>query len=63
MVGALSGWSERLFDLPAAEATGADADTLGRSIHHGTDSLEVGIEGALRLIVGVTDVMARLMFL
>ena len=45
-------------DLAAAEATCTDADTPGRSINHRADTLKIGIEGALRLIVGVTDVMA-----
>ena len=57
MVGPLEG----LFDLPAAKATGADADTLGRTVNHGADALEVGVERPFGFIVGVTDVMARLM--
>jgi hypothetical protein len=52
---------EGLFDLPAAEATGADADTPGRTVNHGADTLEVGVERPFGFIVGVTDVMARLM--
>lgn len=47
-----------LADLAAAKATSADANTPGRSLYHRADTLEVGIEGALRLVVGVTDVMA-----
>ena len=57
MVGALEG----LFDLPAAEAASADADTLGRTVNHGADPLKIGVERPFSLIVGVTDVMAGLM--
>jgi hypothetical protein len=65
MVGTVKGEmrSDCLLDLAAAEATGADADASGRSIDHCADTLKVGIEGALRLVIGMTDVMARLMLL
>ena len=52
---------ERLADLAAPQATGADTDAPGRSVDHRADALEVGIEGAFRLVIGMTDVMARLM--
>jgi hypothetical protein len=52
------GPSDGLLDLPASEATGADADTPGGSVDHGPNPLKVGIERALCLIVGVTHVMA-----
>ena len=59
MVGAVGGRrSERFPDLAAPQATGADPDAPGRTIDHRADTLEVGIEGSFRLIVGVTDVMA-----
>ena len=57
MVGALEG----LLDLPAAEATGADADTPCRTINHGADALKIGVERPFSLIVGVTIVMTVLM--
>ena len=47
-----------LADLATAKATSADPNALGRSIYHRADTLEVRIEGALRLVIGVTDVMA-----
>jgi hypothetical protein len=47
-----------LLDLAAAEATGADSNASSRSVDHRADTLEVGIECALGLVVGVTDVMA-----
>jgi hypothetical protein len=50
--------SDSFPDLTAPKATGADADALSRSVDHGADTLEVGIEGPLRLIIGVTHVMA-----
>jgi hypothetical protein len=63
MVGAVAGRrSERFPDLAAPQATRADSDAPGRTIDHRADTLEIGIEGSLRLVVGVTDVMARLMF-
>ena len=59
MVGAVrEGRLDRLPNLAASEATGADPNALGRSIDHCTDTLEIGIKGALRLVVGMTDVMA-----
>jgi hypothetical protein len=58
VVGALNS----LLDLPAAEATSANTDTLGRTIDHRAHALEIGVERPFRLVVGVTDVMAGLMF-
>lgn len=58
MVGAL----ERLLDFPATEATRADSDAFGRTSDHCADTLQVGVERPFGLIVGVTDVMARLVF-
>lgn len=49
---------ESLRDLAASKATGANTNALRRSVDHRADTLEVGIEGSFRLIVGVTDVMA-----
>ena len=57
MVGALEG----LLDLPAAEATSADADTSCRTVNNGTDALKIGVERPFGLIVGVANVMAGLM--
>ena len=54
MVGPLEG----LLHFPAAEATGADADTPSRTVNHGSDALKIGVECPFSLIVGVTDVMA-----
>ena len=45
-------------DLAAPQATGADPNAPGRSVDHRAHTLEIGIERALRLVVGVTDVMA-----
>ena len=50
--------SDCLLDLPAAEATSADPYASGRSIDHCPDTLQIGIERALGLVVGVTHVMA-----
>jgi hypothetical protein len=62
MVGAvIEARSKRLPDLAAPQATGADSDAPRRTIDHGADTLQVGIEGSFRLIVGVTDVMTGLM--
>ena len=59
MVGAVSeSRLESLRDLAAAKTTCANADVLRRTVDHRADTLEVGIEGSFRLIVGVTDVMA-----
>lgn len=58
MVGAVGKGSDGLLDFAAAKATGADSNALGRPIDHRSDTLEVGIERALRLVIGVTDVMA-----
>ena len=50
--------SDCLLDLAAAEATGANSDASGRSIDHCADTLKVGIECSLGLVIGMTDVMA-----
>ena len=50
--------SESLPDLPAPEATRADADALGRSVDDGANALKVRIECPFRLVIGVTNVMA-----
>ena len=60
MVGAVTKGSESFPDLATSETTGADADAPGRSVDHGADTLKVGVEGSLGLIIGVTDVVARL---
>ena len=46
-----------LFDEPGAQAAGADPDSPVSAIGQGSDRLEVRIEDALRLVVGVTDVI------
>jgi hypothetical protein len=53
---------ESFFDFSAAEATGANPDAPCRSVNHGADTLQVGVERPFRLIVGVTDIMAGLVF-
>ena len=58
MVGAVRRRLDGLPDFTAPEATGADSDTSGGSIHHCAHTLEVGIEGSLRLVLGVTNVMS-----
>ena len=63
MVGAVRRGSDGFLDLAAAEATGADSNAFGRSTDHCADTLEIRIERALGLVIGVTDVMARLMLL
>jgi hypothetical protein len=63
MVGAVRRRSDGFRHLPAAEATSADSDASGRSIDHCADTLKVGIERALGLVVGVTDVVPGLMLL
>ena len=58
----LSGRSplESFFDFAASEAAGAHTDTSGRSVNQGADALQVGVERPFRLVIGVTDVMSRL---
>lgn len=54
------GLLESFFDFPTSEAAGADTDTPGRSVNQSPDTLQVGVERPFGLIVGVTDIMARL---
>ncbi len=49
-------------NLAASQTARADPDTLGRSINHCADALQVGIKRTFRLVVGVTDVMTGLVF-
>jgi hypothetical protein len=58
VVGAVGRGLDSLPDLTAPEAPGADSDALRRAFDHGAHTLEVGIEGSLRLVIGVTDVMS-----
>jgi hypothetical protein len=58
VVGAVRRRLDSFPDLTASEATGADSDASRRSLDHGAHTLEVGIEGSLRLVIGVTDVMS-----
>jgi hypothetical protein len=60
------GLSERLDGFPdssASQAAGTDPDALGRAIDEGADSLKIGVKRPLRLIIGMTDVMACLVLL
>lgn len=56
----MGGPLESLFDFAASEAAGAHTDTSGRSVNQGADALQVGVERPFRLVIGVTDVMSRL---
>jgi hypothetical protein len=47
-------------DFAAAETACADTDAFGLTVDQGPDWLEVGFEGPLGLVIGVTDVMAGL---
>ena len=51
---------ESFFDFAASEAAGAHTDTSGRSVNQRADALQVGVERPFRLVIGVTDVMSRL---
>jgi hypothetical protein len=51
---------ESFFDFAASEAAGAHPDTSGRSVNQRADALQVGVERPFRLVIGVTDVMSRL---
>lgn len=46
-----------LFDGPGAETTSAHANMFSRAVHDGVHALEIRVEHALRLVVGMTDVM------
>lgn len=50
-----------LLDEPGAEAAGAHSDALGSAVYQGFDGLEVRAEDALRLVVGMADIMPGLM--
>jgi hypothetical protein len=58
VVGALEGF----LDLAAAETACADTDAFRRTVDHCTDTLKVGVECPFGLVVGVTDVVAGLVF-
>ena len=47
-------------DFSATQASGADPNTLRLAVDECSDWLEVGFEDPLGLVVGMTDVMARL---
>ncbi|BCA53653.1 hypothetical protein W02_07930 [Nitrospira sp. KM1] len=48
---------------PAAKAARADLDALGRTIDDCPNTLQIWIERPFRLVVGMADVVASLMFL
>ncbi len=50
-------------NLAASEATGAHSDPHCGAVHDRTHPLKIRIKRALCLIVGMTDVVASLMFL
>jgi hypothetical protein len=50
--------SDGFFDQSGPETTGAYAYAQGRTVHQRFHSLQVGIEDASRLVVGVTDVIS-----
>lgn len=52
-----------LLDQPGAETAGADADAMGRAVDQGPDRLEIGLEHAFGLVVGMTDVVPGMWFL
>jgi hypothetical protein len=41
-----------------SNTTGADANTLGLAVNHGSHSLQIGKPTTLGLIVGMTDIVA-----
>jgi hypothetical protein len=47
-------------DLAATEAACADPNPFGLTIDQCSDWLEVGLEDSLGLVIGVTNIMARL---
>src|SRR5687768_16261227 len=49
----------RLHDLAAAQAAGADPDVLDTAVDERTHALEVGLPGARRHIMRVSDIAAE----
>ena len=47
-------------DFAATQTAGADPNAFGLTVDQCPDWLEVGLEGPLGLVIGVTDVMAGL---
>jgi hypothetical protein len=47
-------------DFAATETAGADPNAFGLTVDQCPDWLEVGLEGSLGLVIGMTDIMARL---
>jgi hypothetical protein len=45
-------------NLTRTQATGADVNTLDLTLDHSTDALNVGLPGALRLQMGMADIVA-----
>lgn len=62
--GPVGGWGEitlnGFYDFAAAQAACADPNAFRLTVDQCPDWLEVGLEGPLGLVIGVTDVMARL---
>ncbi|MCU1268881.1 MAG: hypothetical protein JWN74_175 [Acidobacteriaceae bacterium] len=50
----------RLNDFAAAQAGGADADTLARALHFGVDRAQIDVPAPLGHVVGVADVISKL---
>lgn len=48
------------FNFTAAETASADANTLCLTVNQCSDWLEVRLENPLRLVIGVTDIVAGL---
>ena len=62
--GPVGGWGEitlnSFLDFAATETAGADSNAFRLTVDQCPDWLEVGLEGPLGLVIGVTDVMAGL---
>jgi len=60
----VGGWGEitlnGFLDFAATETAGADSNAFRLTVDQCPDWLEVGLEGPLGLVIGVTDVMAGL---
>jgi len=52
-----------LSNLATSKATRTDSDSFRGPTHHCTDSLDVGIERTLRLVIRVANVIAALVLL
>jgi hypothetical protein len=49
--------SDGFLDLPAPDATGADPNAAGLSLHKGVDGLKIGLEDPLADAVRVADLI------